>query len=122
MLAEQLQQKIRETCSRKICLEIYYAKVNGERKRYELVPVSIRQNDGNQMLYGFDLAESKTKAFKFSNIISAESMSRKPWPETIKEQVGHRLELEVSDSYQVPKSSGILLKPSLSKLPDQSNQ
>lgn len=110
MLEQSLRELLRQACGSKLCLEIYYAKGTGERKRYEIVPVSTRTKEGTTLLYGFDMAISKTKAFRIDRIVEANPMQRKPWPTNIKEQVGYPLELETSDE-PVPKESGIKLKP-----------
>ena len=63
------------------------------------------------MLYAYDMAIAKTKAFRIDRIMEVNQMTGKPWPEDIKEKVGYPLELEVSKE-PVPKESGIKLTPS----------
>ena len=111
MLLSDVQTQVRQACEDKLCLEIYYAKASGERKRYEIVPVSIREKGGSTMLYGYDMSGSATKAFKVNGILEANTMVRKPWPQDIKEKVGYPLELETSKE-PVPQESGIKLRPS----------
>jgi predicted DNA-binding transcriptional regulator YafY len=114
MLELIVREKLKEACGGKLCLEIYYAKASGEKKRYEIVPVSTRSKGGTTMLYGFDMATSKTKAFRIDRIVEASPMQRKPWPENAREQVGFPLELETSKE-AVPTASGIKLKPATSQ-------
>lgn len=114
MLEETVRAQLSKACDSRLCLEIYYAKGSGERKRYELVPVSIRRKGDSSMLYGYDLAESKNKAFRIDRILQVELMSRKPWPDNIRERVGYPLELETSKE-AVPRESGIKLRPASSQ-------
>jgi predicted DNA-binding transcriptional regulator YafY len=110
MLLSDVQLQLRQACEGKLCLEIYYEKGTGEKKRYEIVPVSIRSKGGSTMLYGYDMSGSATKAFKIDRILEVNPMVRKPWPQDIKEKVGFPLELETSKE-PVPQGTGIKLRP-----------
>ena len=95
-----------EHCAREwLILEIYYSKAkNGEKKRYELLPISRR----GHLLYARDLGAERAfpKAFKIQNIVRAAVIeTRKPPIE--KSEIGALVEIG-SDPKLLP---GVLLIP-----------
>ena len=76
-MGEDVWQNIERSAEQWLILEIYYAKSKtGEKKRYEILPISKRKN----LLYAKDLLdEGKVKAFKISGIqLASVVKERKP--------------------------------------------
>ena len=71
---------IREAALKGLCLELYYTNKKGERKRYELIPVSIRGAKNNSILfYAYDIKDEKVKAYSFGNFHTITVMPQKKW-------------------------------------------
>ena len=110
--------QIRSAGKQKCCLELYYdSEKSKERKRYQVIPWSIRSPNCNLTLYVWDVKEQKMKQLRYDRIVRADLMKDSPWPENITKIVNYPMEIsypEIEDFPQptlIPLAENKHLKP-----------
>lgn len=106
-----LWQQIREAGRQRVCVELYYDSAKSkERKRYTVIPWSIRSPKYNLTLYVWDVNEEKMKQLRFDRIIRADLLKDVPWSEEIVQKVGYPMEVSYPEITDCPQYKLIPLK------------
>lgn len=111
MNGELLWEQIRKAGSERKCLEVYYdSQKSKERKRYTVIPWSIRSPKYNLTLYVWDVKEEKMKQLRCDRIIRADVLKESSWPDNIMETVNYPMEVSYPEITNCPPLKLIPLK------------
>lgn len=111
MNGEILWEQIRSAGRDRKCLEVYYdSQKSKERKRYCVIPWSIRAPKYNLTLYVWDVDEQKMKQLRADRIIRADILKDMPWPDNILESVGYPMEVSYPEIVDCPPQKLIPLE------------